>query len=66
MISSYAVRQWDPGNRMFIEQNTISNVPVGIDLENCADGSTMIENTFTNVPTQTVISGSGCKPITSY
>lgn len=65
MISSQAVQQWDPGNRIFVENNTISNVPVGVDLTNCASGSTVRGNTFNNVPTPTVFSGASCNPITN-
>jgi len=64
-IGGNAIRQRDGGNRIFVEMNTTSNAPVGIDLTNCAAGSTIIDNTFNNVATPTVLSGANCNPITS-
>ena len=65
-LADKAIQQWDGGNRIFVEKNTINNTPVGIDLTNCATGSTVIENTFLNVPVPTRYSGASCNPILSY
>ena len=56
---------WDGSNEPHIENNIIMNAPVGIDLTNCPAATTVIGNTFTNVPTPTIFSGAGCSPITS-
>ncbi len=64
-IVGSAVQAWDT-QIIQVEQNTISNAAVGIDLTNCAAGSTVIGNQFYNVPTPTNYSGPTCKPITSY
>lgn len=64
-IGGNAIQAWDT-QIIHVEQNTISNAPVGVDLTNCAAGSTVIENQFYSVPTPTAYSGSSCHPITSY
>lgn len=60
-----AIQMWDGSNEPHIENNIIMNSPVGIDLTNCPAATTVIGNTFTNVPTPTIFSGAGCSPITS-
>jgi nitrous oxidase accessory protein NosD len=64
-LGNTGVQAWDT-QIIHVEKNTFNYVPVGIDLTNCASGSTVIENQFYNVATQTAYEGSSCKPITSY
>ena len=64
-IGGNAIQAWDT-QIIHVEQNTISNAPVGVDLTNCAAGSTVIENLFNNVPTPTAYAGASCNPVTSY
>lgn len=63
-IGGNAVQAWDT-QIIHVEQNTISYAPVGVDLTNCAAGSTVIGNQFYSVPTPTTYSGASCRPITS-
>lgn len=65
VIGGNAIQAWDT-QIIHVENNIISNAPVGIDLTNCAPGSTVISNQFYSVPTPTTYSGSSCHPITSY
>jgi len=64
-IKGNAIQDWDT-QIIHVEQNVISNAPVGVDLTNCAAGTTVIDNQFYSVPKPTTYSGSSCKPITSY
>lgn len=60
-----AIQMWDGNNLIHVENNKISNAPVGIDLTNCPRKSTVIGNTFTNVSRKTVYAGPDCRPITT-
>jgi len=61
-IVGSAIQMWDGNNLIHVEDNSISNAAVGINLTNCPEGTTVTGNTFTNVTTPTKYSGPTCHP----